>query len=78
MTARRARPHTRYVGICDGSASGSSNRSGSSGTGAFFVASQLALDKRGYRIIVNNGDDAGQTVDYLHAHILGGRALGGS
>lgn len=30
-----------------------------------------------YRVVINNGVDAGQTVPHLHAHILGGRALGG-
>jgi len=29
----------------------------------------------GYRVIVNCGDDGGQTVHHLHFHILGGRAL---
>ena len=29
----------------------------------------------GYRIIVNQGDDAGQTVFHLHIHILGGQIL---
>jgi histidine triad (HIT) family protein len=29
----------------------------------------------GYRIVVNTGNDGGQTVDHLHLHLLGGRAL---
>ncbi len=29
----------------------------------------------GYRIVINNGPDGGQTVDHLHLHILGGRQL---
>lgn len=29
-----------------------------------------------YRVITNNGADAGQTVQHLHFHILGGRVLG--
>ncbi len=40
------------------------------------VAQQLGLDERGYRIVFNQGRDGNQTVDYLHAHILGGRRLG--
>lgn len=43
---------------------------------ARLVASQLGLDEGGYRVVVNNGDDAGQTVHHLHLHILGGRAMG--
>lgn len=30
--------------------------------------------KNGYRLIINQGDDAGQTVFHLHIHILGGEA----
>ena len=31
--------------------------------------------KNGYRLIINQGDDAGQTVYHLHIHILGGQSL---
>lgn len=39
------------------------------------LAEQLNLTD-GYRVVINNGPDAGQTVDHLHLHLLGGRALG--
>lgn len=39
------------------------------------VAKKLGLDKKGYRIIFNNGEEGGQEVEYLHAHILGGKKL---
>ena len=39
------------------------------------LAQELGL-KSGYRIVVNTGDDGGQTVHHLHIHLLGGRALG--
>lgn len=39
------------------------------------VASHLGLEENGYRVVVNNGADGGQTVEYIHAHILGGRPL---
>lgn len=29
----------------------------------------------GYRVVVNTGPDGGQTVDHLHVHLLGGRAM---
>jgi len=29
----------------------------------------------GFRIVINTGDDGGQTVDHLHLHVLGGRAM---
>lgn len=40
------------------------------------VAEQLGLKKSGYRLVINNGPDAGESVPHLHCHILGGRALG--
>ena len=39
------------------------------------VARQLELADSGYRVVVNCGRDGGQSVDHLHFHILGGRAL---
>jgi len=36
------------------------------------IAAQRTLEK-GYRIVVNNGAQAGQTVFHLHVHLLGGR-----
>ncbi|WP_287129118.1 histidine triad nucleotide-binding protein [Candidatus Cyanaurora vandensis] len=39
------------------------------------VARQLGLTG-GYRLVINNGVDAGQTVYHLHVHLLGGRVLG--
>lgn len=32
--------------------------------------------KNGYRLIINQGDDAGQTVPHLHIHILSGQKMG--
>lgn len=40
------------------------------------IATKLGLDKSGYRVITNNGNDAGQEVPHLHFHILGGTKLG--
>ena len=40
------------------------------------IASKLGLDEGGYRVITNNGDNAGQEVPHLHFHILGGEKLG--
>ncbi len=39
------------------------------------VADKLGLKKGGYRLIVNNGPDAGEAVPHLHCHILGGRHM---
>ena len=38
------------------------------------VAKQLDL-KNGYRLVINNGADGGETVPHLHCHLLGGRRL---
>ena len=47
--------------------------------GMFLVARQLARElgvaDSGYRLVVNSGADAGQSVDHLHMHLLGGRPL---
>ena len=40
---------------------------------------QVAADEGlgdGFRIVFNTGPDGGQTVDHVHAHLLGGRGLG--
>jgi histidine triad (HIT) family protein len=39
------------------------------------IAAAEGLDQAGYRFVINCGRDGGQTVDHLHLHILGGRAL---
>lgn len=39
------------------------------------IAHQEGLEANGYRLVVNDGDAAGQTVHHIHVHILGGRDL---
>ena len=39
------------------------------------VAAELGLDGPGYRVVFNCGRHGQQTVEYLHAHILGGRQM---
>jgi histidine triad (HIT) family protein len=39
------------------------------------LADQMGLNDSGYRVVINTGHDAGQTVFHLHLHLLGGRAL---
>ncbi|MEP6603331.1 MAG: histidine triad nucleotide-binding protein [Spartobacteria bacterium] len=38
------------------------------------IAKQLELTS-GYRVVINNGPDAGESVPHLHVHLLGKRAL---
>ncbi len=44
-----------------------------------FTAAQIAksegLADSGFRLVVNNGPDGGETVPHLHVHLLGGRSL---
>jgi len=46
----------------------------------FGVAAQLARDAgisdRGFRLVTNSGPGAGQSVDHLHFHLMGGRQMG--
>lgn len=39
------------------------------------VAKQEGLDAEGFRLVLNNGKDGGQTVYHIHLHVLGGRPL---
>jgi len=39
------------------------------------IAKDRSVDKSGYRLVLNIGQDAGQTVDHLHLHLIGGHRL---
>lgn len=39
------------------------------------VARREGIDKTGYRLVINNGPDAGEAVPHLHVHVLGGRKM---
>ena len=45
----------------------------------FMLAAQLARDRqleaKGYRVVINNGSWAGQSVFHLHLHVMGGRVF---
>ena len=43
-----------------------------------WAAAEIARMKglaNGYRVVISTGKDGGQTVDHLHVHVMGGRAL---
>ena len=49
--------------------------------GKLLLAAQEAarltgVDQSGYRLVINHGSDAGESVPHLHVHLLGGRKLG--
>ena len=39
------------------------------------VAAKVGLKQNGYRLVINNGRDGGESVPHLHCHILGGRPM---
>ena len=39
------------------------------------IAKSLGVAESGFRVVINNGRDAGESVPHLHIHLLGGRAL---
>ena len=39
------------------------------------IAAREGLNEGGYRLVINNGERAGQSVFHLHLHILGGRGF---
>ena len=45
---------------------------------AVSVAAAQGIDRDGYRLVTNDGADAGQTVFHLHWHLLGGAKLNGA
>ena len=40
------------------------------------LAADAGVDASGYRLVMNSGGDAGQTVHHLHMHVIGGARLG--
>ena len=39
------------------------------------IAAKLGVAESGYRLVINHGADAGESVPHLHIHLLGGRAM---
>jgi len=39
------------------------------------IAKESGISETGYRIVINTNKDAGQSVDHLHLHLLGGRIM---
>ena len=39
------------------------------------VARQFGLSEKGFRLVMNTGPDAGQSVGHLHVHLMGGRGM---
>lgn len=41
------------------------------------LAQKLGVAQSGYKLMFNSGKDAGQMIDHLHLHLIGGKKLGG-
>jgi histidine triad (HIT) family protein len=39
------------------------------------IAADLGLSKTGFRLVINNGRNGGETIPHLHVHVLGGRPM---
>lgn len=39
------------------------------------IARKEGIDETGYRLVINKGRDAGESVPHLHVHLLGGRTM---
>lgn len=39
------------------------------------IAPMLGIDEKGFRVVINTGEDGQQSVKHLHMHILGGRSM---
>lgn len=64
----------RHLASVSASQTGDANLLGT----LLFVGKQLAEKEdlvRGYRLVINDGEDGGQAVAHLHVHLLGGRQM---
>ena len=39
------------------------------------IAKEVGVAESGFRIVVNTGEEGGQTVNHLHVHLIGGRTM---
>lgn len=69
-------PRTAAVSLADFTANASDADLAGFLRGVGATARALGLEGEGYRVLINNGRDAGQEVAHLHAHIFAGRPLG--
>jgi histidine triad (HIT) family protein len=66
----------RHIGSLNDLDSGHADLLGKLHVAAKEIAEREQLADNGWRLVVNVGADAGQTVPHLHLHLLGGRHLG--
>ena len=69
-------PRGPYVSLSDFTASASDAEITGFWRAVGRVATQLGIDRPGYRLLTNTGRDAGQEVPHLHVHLFAGAPLG--
>jgi histidine triad (HIT) family protein len=66
----------RHIATLDALTADDTSTIGTTMVRATEIARKLGLPADGYRVVINNGEAAGQTVFHIHVHVLGGRRLG--
>jgi len=67
----------KHIASLDAAASDDADLLGRTMLAAKQVARDAGLADRGYRVVTNIGQDAGQVVFHIHLHVLGGEKLAG-
>lgn len=65
----------RHIQSLDQASPGDASLLGNLLLAAQRVAREAGIDGSGWRAVINNGPDAGQSVFHVHVHVLGGRAM---
>jgi histidine triad (HIT) family protein len=65
----------RHIARLDELAPGDAETVGRILVRAAAIAREQRIDSPGFRLVINNGEAAGQTVFHIHAHLLGGRTF---
>ena len=68
-------PKRPYIDMDDFSVNGTAEEIGNFFKKVGDIARNLGLDENGYRVVSNNGPNAGQLVPHFHVHILGGQKI---
>ncbi len=68
-------PKGAYVDMDDFSANASADEIGRFFAKAGEIARDLGVAESGYRLVTNNGENAGQIVPHFHVHIMGGQKI---
>jgi histidine triad (HIT) family protein len=63
----------KHIASLDDLTEADANTVGKTIVRAASIAHELGLHAEGYRLVVNNGEGAGQSVFHIHFHLLGGR-----